>query len=81
MRRSPASSDRASEHASEIALEPAFDDKLFHYAADPMRAIAVLEAAFEESFENTGNALGMVPNEVFGIEFGPILFENTVIGF
>jgi len=62
MRGGPTSGDRAGEDSGEIAFEPTLGDKLFHGAADPAGTIAVLETALEESFENTGSAMRMVPN-------------------
>ena len=63
MRGGPTSGDGAGEHPGEVALKPALGDEFFHGAADPVRAVAVLEAAFEESLENAGSAVWVVPDQ------------------
>lgn len=69
MRRGPTSGDRAGENAGKVALEPALGDKVFHRAAHPTRAVAIVEAAFEKGFENAGSA------EMLSVELGP--FSKT----
>jgi hypothetical protein len=73
--------DRASEDAGEIAVEPTFGDKFLHRALQPVGAVALTETLLKQRFQDAGGAVGMVPDEVLGIELRPVPFKDAVVGF
>ena len=81
MRGGPASADGAGEDAGKVAVKPTLGDKFFHGAREPVAAVAIAEALFEERFKNTGSAVRVVPDEALGVKPGPILFKDAVVGF
>lgn len=81
MWRGQAGADRTPRNAGEVAVEPASDDEFFHGATEPVAFVAVAETLFEEAFQHRGSAVRVVPDEVLGVEPGPILFEDAIVRF
>jgi hypothetical protein len=68
VRGGPASADGAGEDAGKVAVKPTLGDKFFHGAREPVAAVAIAEALFEERFKNTGSAVRVVPDEALGVK-------------
>src|ERR1700758_1911490 len=62
VRGGPASADGAGEDAGKVAVKPTLGDKFFHGAREPVAAVAIAEALFEERFKHTGSAVRVVPD-------------------
>lgn len=81
MGRCQARAQRTQEDTGEVVLDATHGKKLFRSALQPCIAVTAAKALLEQRFKNTWGAMGMIPDQVFRVELGPILFKNPEARF
>ena len=72
---------RSHQDARKVALDTAHAQKLFRGALQPAVAVTPSEALLQQRLENAWGAVRVVPDQVLGVELGPVFLKNSETRF